>query len=266
MSRFDHAVIAVPDLDAAVDAYRGIGFDVSFGGRHTGRGTHNAIIRFGLDYLELLGIYDPIAERQHGGAQLSAFLDRTGGGFVGFALATTEIDTIAAGWTSDFAPVGQPEPMERVRPDGFRLQWRLLIPGGTPWERAWPFIIQWDTPDNERLSRDAPGHHLNGAARVASVTVATTSMRRLLPLYADDLGLPAETEHALETTFHLGPLRIRLIEGDRDGLREVELAVSDLVKAANATGAKPESDGRLTIPSERALGARLKLVGATPTS
>ncbi len=266
MSRFDHAVIAVRDVDAAVDAYRGLGFDVSFGGRHTGRGTHNAIIRFGLDYLELLGIYDPVAEREHGGGVLSAFLDRTGGGLVGFALATTEIDAIAASWSSGFAPVGQPESMERVRPDGFRLQWRLLIPGGTPWGRAWPFLIQWDTPDSERLLRDAPGHHRNGAAGVAGVTVTTASMQNVAPLYAHDLGLPSESEQAHEATFSLGSLRIQLVEGAHDGLREVELAVTDLDKAADATDAKNGSDGRLLIPPQRALGARLTLVRAESTS
>ncbi len=56
--RFDHAVIAVQDLDAAMAAYRDLGFAVTPGGKHTGRGTHNAIIRFGLDYLELLAVYD----------------------------------------------------------------------------------------------------------------------------------------------------------------------------------------------------------------
>lgn len=266
MSRFDHAVIAVPDLDAAVDAYRGLGFDVSFGGRHTGRGTHNAIIRFGLDYLELLGIYDPAAERDQGGGELSAFLEKTGGGLVGFALATTEIDTIAADWTSDFAPVGQPEQMERVRPDGFRLQWRLLIPGGTPWDRAWPFIIQWDTPDSERLSRDAPGHHANSAAGVAGVTVATTSPQRMDSLYANDLGLPTEGVHSNEAAFRLGGLRIRLVTGGHDGLQEVQLAVTDVNKAAAATDARREADGRLLIPPQRTVGARLILIGDETTS
>jgi len=58
ITRLDHAVIAVRNLDEAIGHYRSLGFDVSPGGHHTGQATHNAIVRFGLDYLELLSIYD----------------------------------------------------------------------------------------------------------------------------------------------------------------------------------------------------------------
>ena len=53
-SRFDHLVIAVRDLDAAIARYQHLGFEVTPGGKHTGRGTYNALIRFGLDYIELI--------------------------------------------------------------------------------------------------------------------------------------------------------------------------------------------------------------------
>lgn len=203
-----------------MSAYRAAGFDVTAGGKHTGRGTHNAIIRFGLDYIELLAIYDQAEERAHGG-DLSALLAREGGGLVAFAVATSHIDEIAAAWTSRFAPVGKPEPMERLRPDGYRLSWRLLIPGGSPWGKPWPFIIQWDTPDAERLVRDAPGKHANGATGIAGVTVATASPEKLMPLYVDDLGLAAESPGSLR----LGTCTVRLSEGDAERPVELELAM-----------------------------------------
>jgi hypothetical protein len=58
ITRFDHLVIGVRDLHMASDAFRRLGFDVRPGGNHTRLGTHNALIRFGLDYLELLAIHD----------------------------------------------------------------------------------------------------------------------------------------------------------------------------------------------------------------
>lgn len=275
VSRFDHAVIAVADLDAAIDAYRGLGFDVIFGGRHTGRGTHNAIIRFGLDYLELIGIHDQALGKKHGGNvnDLIAYIERTGGGPLGFALATSDLDSIAARWSSDFAPAPDPVAMERVRPDGFRLQWRLLIPGGSAWRRPWPFLIQWDTPDRERLARDGPGHHINGATGVAGVAIVASSVRGILPLYTKDLGLTVGADGAAEARLRLGSFQIDLLapasglaaealDRDGEGLYEVELLVSDLSKAADATGAKTDSNGRLVIPPARACGARLVLVGA----
>jgi catechol 2,3-dioxygenase-like lactoylglutathione lyase family enzyme len=256
VDRFDHAVIAVPDLDSAVSAYRDLGFDVSFGGKHTGRGTHNAIIRFGLDYLELLGIYDAAEERASGG-ELSDFLERNGGGLVAFALATSSIDELAEAWTADFAPVGAPEPMERVRPDGFRLSWQLLIPGGSPWGKPWPFIIQWDTPDDQRLVRDAPGRHANGASGVAGLTVRTNSVGKLLPLYATDLGLAAETDRAGDAVMSLQSMRIRLATGHEERPTEVALYVSDLRRAADAIGVRPGAEQPLVLPQDHTFGARI---------
>jgi catechol 2,3-dioxygenase-like lactoylglutathione lyase family enzyme len=222
VDRFDHAVIAVRDLDAAMAVYRDLGFTVSAGGRHTGRGTHNAIIRFGLDYLELLAIYDAAEERAHGG-ELSAFFAQNRGGLVAFAVATSQIDGIAMDWTSSLASAGRPEPMERMRPDGFRLSWRLLIPGGSPWGKPWPFVIQWDTPDAERLAHDAPGIHPNGFTGVAGITVATRSVEDVGSLYTRDLGLPVKSKGDAEVVVDLAGCVTRITNGDAERPVELEL-------------------------------------------
>jgi len=219
-------VIAVQNLDAAMEVYRGIGFAVTAGGKHTGRGTHNAIVRFGLDYLELLAVYDEVEERAHGG-ELSDFLRDSGGGLVAFAVATAQIDELAARWTSSFAPVGAPEAMERIRPDGYRLSWRLLIPGGSPWHRPWPFVIQWDTPDADRLAHDAPASHPNGFSGVAGVTVATKSVERLLQLYSQDLGLEVRSQTADEAVLGLGALTVRLSTGPAERPTALELRTAE---------------------------------------
>ena len=67
ITRLDHVVIGVRDLNEAIQAYQQLGFDVRPGGRHTGLGTHNALIRFGLDYIELLAIYDESEVERAGG-------------------------------------------------------------------------------------------------------------------------------------------------------------------------------------------------------
>ena len=58
LTRIDHVMICVADLDRGIDAYTQLGFNVHPGGVHTGRGTHNAIAFFEDDYLELLSIRD----------------------------------------------------------------------------------------------------------------------------------------------------------------------------------------------------------------
>ena len=55
MAVIDHLVLAVPDLDRAMDdVAREYGVRPMVGGRHEGLGTHNALVSFGSSYLELI--------------------------------------------------------------------------------------------------------------------------------------------------------------------------------------------------------------------
>jgi catechol 2,3-dioxygenase-like lactoylglutathione lyase family enzyme len=300
IDRFDHAAIAVRDLSAAVNRYRRLGFDIRLGGRHIGHGSHNAIIRFGLDYLELLALADE-AEAQESvlnGPSLPDFLAKHEGGLVGFALATREIDQIAerfghsgvTGFTG-LTPVG-PIAMQRQRPDGTNLAWRLLLPGGVIWRRPWPFLIEWDTPDSQRLAWEPPTTHPNGATGISSIAVAVASLETASSIYQDQLGLPPQERDevpalaARRVTFRVGACAIQLLAPAADEgplpreLREagegpiaLTLSVTDLEqtrRVLSEAGAAPEplpdNAGALTIVPEQADGARLVFAapGAAP--
>jgi len=57
-ARLDHIIVAVKDLNKAITTYRtGLGFTVVSGGDHP-IGTHNALVHFGLFYVELLAVRD----------------------------------------------------------------------------------------------------------------------------------------------------------------------------------------------------------------
>lgn len=283
IQRFDHAVIAVADLDAGITAYRRLGFDVSAGGRHQSLGTHNAIIRFGLDYLELLAVEDAEQARSRGpfGEDFLAFVEEESG-LAGFVLAGSELESEAAGLEQVSLPVQGPFAMDRQRPDGRTLAWRLLVPGGSPWRKPWPFLIEWTTPDEERLAWDSPGKHLNGIAGVRGVDVLVPDLHDATRIYGTGLGLgrpvgeqPLRGDDAVARTYLIDGFELRLLtprgsgraadELDRigPGPFRIVLHAPDLAATRRRFSAHKvavhEVDGGLDIDPEAALGVRLRI-------
>ena len=245
ITRFDHLVIAVRDLDVASERFRALGFEVRSGGEHPGQGTRNAIIRFGLDYIELLAIRDE-AEALAGGLSgpaLVAYLREREWGMAGYALATNDIEGDAARLKAGGVSAVGPFAMSRQRPDGSTLAWRLLIPGGIPWRRPWPFLIQWETPDSDRLRVEQPGTHPNGISGVLGALVTTRDLPSAADLYERGLGLPRYPAAGLEgfgAVFSAGKAFVALgaqeevaptqLEGD--GVYSVTLGAHDPVATA----------------------------------
>lgn len=286
ITRFDHAVIAVRDLDQAMEAYRDLGFEVAPGGRHENRGTHNALVRFGADYLELLAVYDPERARESGpnGRALAEFTRERRGGLVGYALATDDIEAEAARLRGAGLDIVGPFAMRRERPDGRVLTWRLLVPVDVPWRRRWPFFIQWDEPDEVRLSAEKTGAHLNGVRCVVGVSVVVGDLDGASELYSGLFESEPFRRDAVarlgarRASFDLGGFHVDLLAPSGEGLVkdalvevgeglfEVRLKVADLDAAAKTlAGVSPRrrDDGSFEIPYEAALGARLTLVDAS---
>lgn len=287
ITRFDHAVIAARDLDRARRNFsESLGFEVYPGGRHTGLGTENALIRFGLDYLELLAIYDREEVRAAGISReaLAEFLVDREGGLLGFALATDDIDALAAQFRQSGLEATGPYAMQRQRPDGVVLRWRLLIPGGTAWRRPWPFFIQWDMEDSARLALEVPGKHPVGAQRVRGVTMLVREAAAGRRLYESQIGLVPvfedDTEDGPFVTYRVGDFTIdvmcpvagseaaRFLDENGEGLYQVLLQVDSLNHAQNYLAEREIMLARggaeaapWSIPAAHALGARLVLIG-----
>jgi len=63
ITRIDHVMICVPDLDAGIAQFKKLGFNMYAGGQHPGKGTHNAIAFNQDEYIELLAIRDHAEHR-----------------------------------------------------------------------------------------------------------------------------------------------------------------------------------------------------------
>ena len=146
--QFDHAIVAVHNLDAAIQDYSDLGFTVSRGGVHANRATHNALITFeNATYIELLAL---TGESPLPGLVDFSVLLRNGEGLVGYALRSDDLEADAARLQADGFSVGEIIPGERRRADGTLVQWKLaLLDGGFA-----PFLIQDMTPIERRISND----------------------------------------------------------------------------------------------------------------
>ncbi|MBO0690409.1 MAG: VOC family protein [Candidatus Dormibacteraeota bacterium] len=259
ITRFDHAIIAVRDLDGAAERYRAAGFEVQDGGQHPGRGTANAIVRFGLDYLELITVQSAEAAIAAGGnSRVTAeLLAEREGGVLGYALATNDIVGLAARLADLGVEATGPLAGERLRPDGQRLDWRLLIPFGTSWSTPWPMFIQWNTTEAERLSVERPGNHPNGVMGVAGMRVRTDRADLAEKLLGTELGLVQKGDGTCRA-MPSGDCSIEVATGG-EAVDEVRLRARDLERVQLRAGGLLEGD-RLELPAEDFFGARIAVL------
>ena len=263
ITRFDHAVIAVRSLDEACRQFGRLGFDARPGGRHTGRGTENAIIRFGLDYIELISVYDEDEARRSGwgGAALVDYLSAHEGGLVGFCLATDDIESQVEPLRNELPETVGPLDMQRQRPNGETLHWRLLIPGRSPWLSPYPFLIEWALADTERLALEEPGRHDIGARAVAALTVGA------LKNELEDVRVSYRVAYELSETdreFRLGSFGIALVPSEAAGPKELTIKVDDIDASERWLTSRNipviRDAGGLRIDAAEACGAPMVLV------
>lgn len=142
IAALDHLVLATPELHSTAEwLLQATGVHPSPGGPHVGRGTRNALCSLGhSSYLEVIGPDpdqpDPPRPRPFGVDDLHA------PAMVGWAVAVPDMDAALASARRVGYDPGPAASMQRQRPDGVMLNWRLTIAPSI----AVPFLIEWDTP------------------------------------------------------------------------------------------------------------------------
>jgi catechol 2,3-dioxygenase-like lactoylglutathione lyase family enzyme len=216
LTRIDHVLIAVPDLERGVQAYRRLGFDVRPGGVHAGLGTHNAIAFFEGDYLELLAVRDPAEHRAAvagagPGHPLSGLgpLLAAGGGLRAIVLQSDDLAADVAAMRARGVQVSDPIAGERRTPAGATLRWTMAFLGGA--DPPPLVLVQHLSPLAER--RPAPGSagHPNGTLGLDRAYVVVPELAAVADGYARVLGLPVPPRQrgtviqAEMVVFPLGP-------------------------------------------------------------
>lgn len=153
--QIDHLVYATPDLDRSVgELAELLGVRAAPGGRHVGRGTHNALLHLGgRTYLEVIGP-DPTQDLPEGTPRPFGVEHLDAPRLVWWAVATGDLPGTVARVRAAGADPGEAVEMQRARPDGVLLRWVLATHAEIPDGGALPFLIDW--LDSPHPSEDAP--------------------------------------------------------------------------------------------------------------
>jgi catechol 2,3-dioxygenase-like lactoylglutathione lyase family enzyme len=199
---FDHFIVLVNDLNAAIETYRRLGFDARAGGEHPAFGSHNALVALADGaYLEFVAFKDSaLAAKTFWGAGVAKL--RAGEGFGGYVLATNDLTNDVVELKPRALNLGEPSAGSRVRPDGQRVAWRIALFDNSP-VGVLPFLIQDDTPHALRIEPAQEG--LGSRARVKEVIVAVKD--------AD------AARDAYRALLNAEPTRVKNVEGDVQGYR-----------------------------------------------
>ncbi len=141
----DHIVYAVPDLAQAVaDLQERLGVCATVEGKHTGLGTHNALLSLSDEaYMEVIGPDPgqppPAMPRPFGIDTL------TEPRLITWLAKATDLDKQVEQARARGYDLGKITPMHRDLPDGTRIEWRLVIPAQPLGEGLVPVLIEWHT-------------------------------------------------------------------------------------------------------------------------
>ena len=247
LTRLDHVVILVGDLDRAVRGYEELGFTVTPGGEHADGLTRNALVPFADgSYLELVAFVDPEDPRDNVWGW-RAFLP-FGGGLIDYCAASDDLEADVRRLEEGGLGVDGPTDGGRRLPDGTEIRWRVarIRQDG----RLLPFLIEDLTPRSTRVPGGPAAEHPNGATGISRLELAAEDTERAARCLAALAG---------DGSLRLGASELSAVEreaGDRLDAAGLGPLVAWL--AGGEGGEASELDRRLSG------GADLRLLEGTP--
>lgn len=218
----DHILIAVQDLDLAIEVYQQLGLQVLRGGDHPKMGTRNALVPLADGtYLELIGIWDETLADQMTPNLVRVMHSENR--LANFALESDDLDADVAAIRARGFEFGDVREGERLRPDGVRVAWRSAMPA----DPHLPFLIQDTTPRTTRIP--APTEGIGRNLRFGDVNVGVTDLAGAQDAYQKLLGVQAE-----EGWFELTRGAILLQDVDTERVLQIVLEADNPLELVNA--------------------------------
>ncbi len=193
IEKLDHLVIAVNDLDSAIDSYTKLfGYGPSWRGIHKQLGTANALFPVENTYLELLASN---GEEGAGAAMIKATLELNGEGLAGLVLGTSNINDLKESLLASGVELQDLSLGEGVDSDqGLKRTWKNLFLPFSLTRGMFAFIIQHETGELPAIH----GRSSSTINKLDHVVVNTNDPEGFKSLYGDTFGIRLALDQTVE--------------------------------------------------------------------
>ncbi len=193
IEKLDHLVIAVNDLDSAIDSYTKLfGYGPSWRGIHKQLGTANALFPVENTYLELLASN---GEEGAGAAMIKATLELNGEGLAGLVLGTSNINDLKESLFASGVELQDLSLGEGVDSDqGLKRTWKNLFLPFSLTRGMFAFIIQHETGELPLVH----GRSSSTINKLDHVVVNTNDPEGFKSLYGDTFGIRLALDQTVE--------------------------------------------------------------------
>jgi catechol 2,3-dioxygenase-like lactoylglutathione lyase family enzyme len=193
IEKLDHLVIAVNDLDSAIDSYTKLfGYGPSWRGIHKQLGTANALFPVENTYLELLASN---GEEGAGAAMIKATLELNGEGLAGLVLGTSNINDLKESLLASGVELQDLSLGEGVDSDqGLKRTWKNLFLPFSLTRGMFAFIIQHETGELPVVH----GCSSSTINKLDHVVVNTNDPEGFKSLYGDTFGIRLALDQTVE--------------------------------------------------------------------
>lgn len=193
IEKLDHLVIAVNDLDSAIDSYTKLfGYGPSWRGIHRQLGTANALFPVENTYLELLASN---GEEGAGAAMIKATLELNGEGLAGLVLGTSNINDLKESLLASGVELQDLSLGEGVDSDqGLKRTWKNLFLPFSLTRGMFAFIIQHETGELPAIH----GRSSSTINKLDHVVVNTNDPEGFKSLYGDTFGIRLALDQTVE--------------------------------------------------------------------